>query len=134
MGFLYEPRREYPYTNRRAKNAYKFHKDNSSEIPLTHQVKNSEASKSFMLNSQAFTEDDNLFLSPPLKRRAESDFVGRVNSKIPSLSEIMSKRPSTQTQKYRMIVSSEGKGSSRIFKRQSFSSNKISNRKNPEND
>lgn len=93
-----------------------------------HQLKNSEVAKSFMFNSQrdlAESEDYRSF-SPVLKKRSESDyFSNRLNAKVPSLSEIISQRPATQSQRRRMGVSNEGKGNVRIFKRQSLSSNKI---------
>lgn len=36
QGFIYKPRKEYPYEIRRSKNAYRFHKDNSYNVPSDH--------------------------------------------------------------------------------------------------
>jgi hypothetical protein len=139
QGLLYEPRQEYPYVNRRTKNAYRFHRDNSVGTPLSHQLRASEGSRSFMFSSQRDFREDDLRsssplspLSPQLKRRAESEIM--TGNKVPSLSEILSKRPSTQNQRKRMMASSDGKARSRIFQNKSFSFNRVEARKNPEND
>lgn len=138
QGLLYEPREEYPYFNRRTKNAYKFHRDNSVDTPLSHRLgSSSDAARSFMYSSQRdFRENDGYRsaplepISPLLKKRAESEILQ--GTKIPSLAEILSRRPSTQSHRRRIVVSSDGKTRSRIFQSKSFSSNKA--RKNPEND
>lgn len=132
QGLLYEPRKEYPYLNRRTKNAYKHHRDNSPDTPLSHQLRASEPSRSFMYSSQRdFREDEGLrssLLSPILKRRAESEILQ--GNKVPALSQLLSRRPSTHTQPLRVASSAPR---SRIFQSRSFSSNKPS-RKNPERD
>jgi hypothetical protein len=91
-----------------------------------------------MFSSQRdFREDDGYRsaplspVSPLLKKRAESEILQ--GTKIPSLADILSRRPSTQSHRRRIIVSSDGKTRSRIFQSKSFSSSKA-HRKNPEND
>jgi hypothetical protein len=91
QGLLYQPREEYPYLNRRTKNAYKFHRDNSVDIPLSHQMRaSSDGTRSHIFSSQRDSREDEGYrsaplspLSPMLSKRAESDILQ--GTKIPSL-------------------------------------------------
>lgn len=126
MGYVYQPSNNYPYHERRTKNAYRFLKKNCNVVPRSHILSQSERGDRSCIYSSSkddfAIENQSTKSHLLLKRKSDSEFLNKINSKLPFLADIVSNRPSTQNNNRRMVQSSEGRNHSSYFRKRDTSS------------